>query len=264
MGRLHFDVPITTGWHNSQRVVMEIAAMAAIEIQVNASVNHENIVQCIGLIFCHGYISILMENLSRNMENFNTTNDEKMKSIALQLLNVLKYLKDMSIVYLDLKPQNILSTDSSFSVIKLCDFGSSKFMSDENVFVHGTELYASPESQKRLKVSPDCPPASIYKTDVFSLGVCLIQFFHGSYPFSKQSHLLDLVESEVPGLLAKASPKFKNFVVSCVHRNPAERLSVEELLRHPFIVDEFAHSDVFRPHSIKHFARNHDSGSLSR
>ncbi|GAA0173249.1 hypothetical protein LIER_26905 [Lithospermum erythrorhizon] len=193
--------------------------MAVTEIQVNAYVNHENIVQCIGLISGHGYISILMENLSRNMENFNTTNDEKMNSIALQLLNVLKYLKDMSIVYLDLKPQNILSTDSSFSVIKLCDFGSSKFMSDENFFVHGTELYASPEFQKHLKVSPDCPPASIYKTDVFSLG---------------------------------ASPKFKDFVVSCVHRNPDERLSVEELLRHPFIVDEFAHSDVFRPHSAKH------------
>jgi len=49
---------------------------------------------------------------------------ENLRLIATQLLKSLSYLKQIGIIHCDLKPENIMFTDSSREEIKIVDFGS--------------------------------------------------------------------------------------------------------------------------------------------
>ena len=72
--------------------------------------------------------------------------EDKMRTVACQLISALYYLHSHRILHRDIKPQNILMTNDG--VIKLCDFGFARSM-DLNTYVltsvKGTPLYMAPE-----------------------------------------------------------------------------------------------------------------------
>ena len=46
-----------------------------------------------------------------------------LKSVAAQILNALKHLRDIRIIHGDLKPENIVFTNQHMKNVKLIDFG---------------------------------------------------------------------------------------------------------------------------------------------
>ncbi|KAJ7855605.1 Pkinase-domain-containing protein [Mycena olivaceomarginata] len=112
--------------------------------------------------------------------------------VAVAVLEGLRYLYDVHrIIHRDIKPSNILC--NSNGDIKLCDFGVSGELvnSIANTFV-GTSIYMSPE---RIQGAPYS-----VKSDVWSLGITLIELSVGQFPFSG-SFDSDEEEDDDPSLL---------------------------------------------------------------
>ncbi|KAG6906755.1 hypothetical protein DXG01_012258 [Tephrocybe rancida] len=98
------------------------------------------------------------------------------RQLAYVVLEGLMYLYDVHrIIHRDIKPSNILF--NSKGEIKLCDFGVSGELinSIANTFV-GTSIYMSPERIQGAEYS--------VKSDVWSLGISLVELALGRFPFA--------------------------------------------------------------------------------
>ncbi|KAJ7643718.1 ste7-like protein [Roridomyces roridus] len=102
---------------------------------------------------------------------------EVVGKVALAVLEGLTYLYDVHrIIHRDIKPSNILC--NSQGEIKICDFGVSGELinSIADTFV-GTSTYMSPERIQGAQYT--------VKSDVWSLGISLIELALGRFPFSE-------------------------------------------------------------------------------
>ncbi|KAF8955951.1 kinase-like domain-containing protein [Flammula alnicola] len=116
--------------------------------------------------------------------------------VALAVLEGLTYLYDVHrIIHRDIKPSNILF--NSRGEIKICDFGVSGELinSIADTFV-GTSTYMSPERIQGAQYT--------VKSDVWSLGISLIELALGRFPFSESTS--DDSDSDYEGTLSPARP----------------------------------------------------------
>ncbi|KAJ3901335.1 kinase-like domain-containing protein [Lentinula edodes] len=98
------------------------------------------------------------------------------RQAAKRVLGGLVYLYEaMGVLHRDIKPSNILL--NSEGQVKLCDFGVSGELENSvaKTFV-GTSVYMSPERIQGSDYS--------VKSDVWSLGITLIELAHGCFPFA--------------------------------------------------------------------------------
>ena len=108
--------------------------------------------------------------------------EEELMNILIVLVNTLEKLQKENISHRDIKPQNILVfNNNNKECYKLADFGEAKELlggnkPTEKQTLRGTELYMSPilfyglRSRKIKKYIKHNP----YKSDVFSLGLCVL------------------------------------------------------------------------------------------
>ena len=110
--------------------------------------------------------------------------EQELLQILKQLVTTFAELQRRNISHRDIKPQNILLFDNN--VFRISDFGEAKEMiyadkNDKNdtikQTIRGTELYMSPLLFKALKekgIQEKYTEHNSYKSDVFSLGLCLL------------------------------------------------------------------------------------------
>ena len=109
--------------------------------------------------------------------------EEELKIIILSLVRTFSSLQKRGICHRDVKPQNILSFGNG--VYKVTDFGEAKanrksyksnFTKNTSVqTVRGTELYMSPILFNALRQNPENDlQYNAFKSDVFSLGLCIL------------------------------------------------------------------------------------------
>ena len=94
-------------------------------------------------------------------------------NISNQLIKTLSLLQKHHITHRDIKPQNILIVNDKY---KLCDFGEIRNMKGDGLVVQrirGSELYMSPILFYGLRANLIQVKHNTYKSDVFSLGMCL-------------------------------------------------------------------------------------------
>ncbi|KAF8815254.1 Pkinase-domain-containing protein [Phlegmacium glaucopus] len=150
------------------------------ELQIMHDCRSEYIISCFGSFLAEPNICICMEYMDRGSfdgiyKKIGAIDINVVCMVAHSVLEGLTYLYDVHrIIHRDIKPSNILC--NSQGSIKLCDFGVSGELinSIANTFV-GTSIYMSPERIQGAEYS--------VKSDIWSLGITLIELAYGRFPF---------------------------------------------------------------------------------
>nr|DBA26449.1 TPA: hypothetical protein GDO54_010705 [Pyxicephalus adspersus] len=195
----------------------------------------------------HIYMVMECGNIDLNtwLRKKKTINPWERKSYWKNMLEAVHTIHQHGIVHSDLKPANFLIVDG---MLKLIDFGiANQIQPDVTSIVKdsqvGTINYMPPEAIKdntsfgengrpRSKISP--------KGDVWSLGCILYCMTYGKTPFqhitnqiTKLHAILDpSYEIEIPDIPEK---DLQDVLKKCLVRNPKERISIAELLVHPYV-----------------------------
>ena len=154
--------------------------------------------------------------------------------IMQQLLSVVKYLHEHSIIHRDIRPENILLEEKASGLsIKLIDFGNATTVKRKTDFkmTHAMSHYIAPEVFKHHYNE---------KCDLWSCGVILYILLSGVAPFVGHS-VNEIVRQIKSGSFyfqvcsnIKASPEAQNMIISLVS-DADTRLSATNALNHPWI-----------------------------
>ncbi|WP_275571743.1 serine/threonine-protein kinase [Mycolicibacterium vanbaalenii] len=180
------------------------------------SLSHPNIVRCrwSGIDETDTYVLVL-DWVDSNLDDVLKANgpwdswDRLATEIALPLVDALAYTHLKQIEHRDIKPQNVLVSDTGVPL--LADFGIAKIRGDEQTTSHTvaawhSKPYAPPELNADIR----------YVRDVYSMGVLLIQCM-------TQEQLKDLAGVERALDAIPVPPEVRRLLGSCIATQPDDR-----------------------------------------
>ncbi|MBN2309734.1 MAG: serine/threonine-protein kinase [Candidatus Hydrogenedentes bacterium] len=172
------------------------------EARAVAQLDHPNIVQTYSAGSVDDVPYIAMElihgrSLGRIMKAERRLPWERALHVAEQVANALSCAHEAQIIHRDIKPPNILLTDSGH--VYVTDFGLAKILTVESQLTVdgarlGTPQYMSPEQCRNETVTPS--------TDLYSLGVVMFAMIAGRLPYSSKDKA-DLIMRIIKGKVAR-------------------------------------------------------------
>ena len=195
---------------------------------------------------------IVMEYIYENFLNYLIKRGKLYENLAKiifkQIIAGLQFLHTNNIVHRDIKPNNIL-IDSNNN-IKIIDFGVSKILKKGEIMKDycGTLSYMAPEIIERKGYEG-------YSCDIWSAGVILYYMISGQRPFNtkKDDEIEKLIlKGEYKELNNNISKDVKDLINRMIVINPKERITIEEILNHPWLKDV----DIKKVENYKLFLEN--------
>ena len=217
------------------------------ELELIYSVKHENILGLCGIQFKYldettSAIYVLME-LAQNDWNLEIKRRilakkyYKENEIILILKQIIKgflFLQEKNIAHRDIKPQNILLFPNN--IYKIADFGEAKNIKNiaQQSTLRGSELYMSPVLYKGYKFNKKNIMHNPYKSDVFSLGYCLLYAICLNLKVLEAVRELTTMRSIITSINKyiaknKYSDKLMNLIYKMIDPNEDQRFDFEDL-----------------------------------
>nr|KAF6289994.1 p21 (RAC1) activated kinase 4 [Pipistrellus kuhlii] len=207
------------------------------EVVIMRDYQHENVVEMYNSYLVGDELWVVMEFLEggalTDIVTHTRMNEEQIASVCLAVLQALSVLHAQGVIHRDIKSDSILLTHDGR--VKLSDFGFCAQVSKEvprRKSLVGTPYWMAPELISRLPYGPE--------VDIWSLGVMVIEMVDGEPPYFNEPPLkaMKMIRDNLPPRLKnlhKVSPSLKGFLDRLLVRDPAQRATAAELLKHPFL-----------------------------
>ena len=229
------------------------------EIEIMYKIHQSNVVRLFSHFEDNEYCYFVMEYVEngnlfcqpqwKNNHCFLSTDVAK---IIKEVICAVYYLHNMNppIIHRDIKPENVLIDKDG--VAKLTDFGWSNYVDSKEIrsTYCGTPVYLAPEMIKEIGHDEHL--------DIWCIGVLLFELLTGNVPFkgkdiqSLNNNILSLKISWPKDI----DPIAKNLIFKILKPNPNERISLRDMLRHPFfkekLDDDNLERDLIKPDGIKY------------
>ncbi len=207
------------------------------EARITASINHPHVVKVFSFGEDHGQFYIAMELVEKgSLDDLITlqgkVSEAQVLGVGIQIAQGLQAALDRGLLHRDVKPGNILFSDSSTS--KIVDFGLALLLieeAQERGEIWGTPYYIAPE---KLDNRPED-----FRSDLYSLGGTLFHALAGRPPFEATTAsmvALKHIKSQAVSLQAFApevSSETAYVINRMLQKNPDDRYaSYEELVGH--------------------------------
>ena len=170
--------------------------------------NEEGVVNFYFSCCYKGILFIVMEYCELgDLENYLKNNKEEAKQnykdFSLQILNILKVLRNKKIIHRDIKPENfIMKKNEDKIIIKLCDFGTSAISEGKSKLYIGYHKYKSNIfKQWYIKYNKERDQKAFFNPfneDLFSAAIILYRIYNnGDFPKFTQEYIRGEVASSL-------------------------------------------------------------------
>ncbi|KAG9124579.1 hypothetical protein FRC07_011075, partial [Ceratobasidium sp. 392] len=210
------------------------------ELNVWSTLNHMNILPLLGVALFKGQLAMVSEWMDQGsiVKVVNSRPELDRFGLCAQVVEVVVWLHSKELVHGDLKGANILMTRDD--IPKLTDFGLTimhqevlRFSRETTYRGGGTTRWMAPE------LFEDNPTRS-YKTDVYALGMTMLEVLTGDVPFQEITNELqissvvtrDKITPKRPECLLTKTPQHEaywNAMRQCWVHNPKQRATAEEV-----------------------------------
>lgn len=194
------------------------------EARAARKLSHPNIVRIhdIGEEMGRKYISMEYVNgtdLKRYFRSKGKLPPKELATLMISIANALDYAHSMGIVHRDVKPANIMLTDTM--IVKVSDFGIAKVLESTTETVAGaiigTPLYMSPEQIQGLPIDN--------RADIYSLGIMMYELISGKPPFV-EGDLAYQHTRVAPKPLADVPAPVGQIIMRCLEKDREQRFKV--------------------------------------
>ena len=231
------------------------------EVKVLRAVKHPNILKFFNWYETTNHLWLILEycvggDLLTLLRQDNKLPEPSIHDIGRDLVSALQALHAKGVVHCDLKPSNVLLDENGR--VKLGGFGLAQRLGEiQKIFAmttpppkRGTPCYMAPELfQDRACHS--------FASDFWAFGCILYECAVGHPPFVSNSFatLVDSILYDGVDMPADFSEAFRDLVGRCLEKNPAKRLSWEEVAAHPFWKSELNAQGMPEQAAFDDFAR---------
>ena len=207
------------------------------EIKIHRSLHHTNIVRFDRFFEDQENVYIILEicvnqTLTELMRRRKRLLEIEIQCYLIQLVAALKYLHAHRVIHRDIKLGNIFLNDKM--EIKLGDFGLAtklEFDGERKSTICGTPNYIAPEILEGKY-------GHSYEVDLWSLGVLIYTLCYGLPPFETNDIKMTYrkIKSNAYTFHEQVyiSEELKDLIASLLVNNPANRLTLDQVLDHPF------------------------------
>mgnify|MGYP000376599249 FL=1 len=215
--------------------VLELGQQVIKEIRIMYSLDHPNIVKLFSHFEDKDYIYLVLElgekgELYQKIKKLGHLSESSAAQFLREVAVAVQYLhsKVPPIIHRDIKPENIILDAQGRA--KLGDFGWSNFFNAERSTFCGTLDYLAPEMIQQTGHGT--------QLDTWNLGVLLFEMLAGKAPFEAltQKELFEKITQVKIGFPKSFPFLAKDLVKKLLKKDPNSRLTIKEILEHPWLV----------------------------
>ncbi|KAK7134092.1 hypothetical protein R3I94_015824 [Phoxinus phoxinus] len=208
------------------------------EVVIMRDYSHRNVVEMYKSALVGEELWVIMEYLQggalTNIVSETRLTEEQIATVCESVLQALCYLHAQGVIHRDIKSDSILLTLDGR--VKLSDFGFCAQISKDvpkRKSLVGTPYWMAPEVVSKTPYGTE--------VDVWSLGIMVVEMVDGEPPYFSETPIAAmkrLRDEPAPSArnASKISPVLRDFLDSMLTRDPVQRASAGDLLRHLFML----------------------------